>query len=421
MIEITGLSVGFHSQVILAEISLDIPRQGIVCLLGPAGVGKSTLLRTLGRWNDALPSCWIEGTVRLAGNDYFKTISTEEGRRRMPLLHQKARLYTSTVLENAIASVRAETPLTLAQKHELAHGVLSDFGLWDLLGRRLNDSVSCLPLGHQRILTMARLISGGAECLMVDEPLRDLSKADAEAVYAFLQRLGQRSAVLLVTHNQIVARKLANRIALLVAGRLAETASTDAFFSRPRTSLAQDFIATGNCWPSNPSGEPLVSAHESELPPRPGGFHWVIPDLLAGMQKPGLLQNEEQDLRALERLGCRKMVSLTTAPFPLDKLAAIGIEGIHCPIPDMGVPSVTDAIAVCKKISGWLDEGLPTVLHCRAGLGRTGTMLAATLVFRGQSSVQAIEQVRAINPRYIQSAEQLALIGELAQEWAPRH
>jgi atypical dual specificity phosphatase len=133
------------------------------------------------------------------------------------------------------------------------------------------------------------------------------------------------------------------------------------------------------------------------------------------MQQPGLLRDLESDLKALRQLGCRRLVTLTEDCQNQERFAHYQIDVAHFPIPDMGVPALSEAKSICGRISSWMDAGDATVLHCKAGLGRTGTMLACTLVRRGEHPVRAIETVRSINPYYIQSPEQLAFISAFSR------
>jgi atypical dual specificity phosphatase len=109
------------------------------------------------------------------------------------------------------------------------------------------------------------------------------------------------------------------------------------------------------------------------------------------------------------------LINLTEKPFPQDRLIALGMLGLHFPIVDMGVPELSECLALCVRVETWLTLGQATVFHCRAGLGRTGTLLACQGVYRGDSAVAAIERVRRVNNKYIQSQEQLDFIGEFYQ------
>jgi atypical dual specificity phosphatase len=426
LLRIRNLSVGFESQTILQAIDLDVPSRGIVTLLGPGGVGKTTLLRTLGRWNEASPSFWTEGSVELGSQDLLRGLPVEAARRAVPLLSQKARLFTASVLENAIAEVRGDDPLTPAQKRELAHRVLAPPGLWEEYRTVLDEPVLSLPIGRQRMLSVARLTAAGSVCLLADEPLRDLAAEDAARLERLIIELSERQAVVMVTHDQLEARRMGSVACLVTAGRLIETTPTEEFFRQPKTPMGAEFLRSGNCWPKESELAPAPAAllrprsESRRSPHRPNGFHWVLPERLGGTQWPGLVADRERDLDALAALGVGVLVSLTEKPFEPEPLAARGIRAEHFPIPDMGVPAVEDAASLCARISQWIDTGLVVVLHCKAGLGRTGTLLACVLVERGADAVAAIHRVRCTNPRYIQSEEQLAFVSVFAEHAAAR-
>ncbi len=420
------LSLGYQARVLFREISFAVPECGVFGLMGPSGVGKSTLLRTLGRFNHLLPNFWVRGRACWQGRDLLTEVPVEAARRGLPLLQQKARLYTATVLDNAIAEIRDERPLFAAERLEMARSVLEPVGLWDELRPHLAEPVLALSLGQQRRLSIARLVAPGVSCLLADEPLRDLPAEEAIAVGRMLRALGERLSVVMVTHNLREARELCDHVCLVAAEQVVESAPVEEFFERPGCEAAQQFVRTGNCWPTRVVG-PARPARPAWRPPRrvrairPQSFHWILPERLGGMQQPGLLQDEDQDLEGLRDLGCRVLVTLTEERLAAEpKLARLGIESVHFPIPDMGVPTVEAAIELCARIDAWLAAGMPTVLHCRAGLGRTGTLLACQLVFRGENPVRAVDHVRRVNSYYIQSGEQLAFVTEVGGALAAR-
>ena len=82
------------------------------------------------------------------------------------------------------------------------------------------------------------------------------------------------------------------------------------------------------------------------------------------------------------------------------------MEYLHLPIPDMHPPALEDVIAFTKFVDESLKKKSPVVVHCSAGLGRTGTMLASYLVQMGSNTAEALAQVRKLRPGSIETADQ---------------
>ena len=147
---------------------------------------------------------------------------------------------------------------------------------------------------------------------------------------------------------------------------------------------------------------------------RPSGLQWLVPGKLGGMARPGLAADEDGDLAALRQLGVRRLVSLEPVAIPAARLAAHGITGAHLPTAELAAPGVAAAFSAVSETEQRLRCGEPTVYHCKGGLGRTGTLLAAHLIVRGLAPLHALEELRSIDARYVQSIAQERFLDQLA-------
>jgi atypical dual specificity phosphatase len=112
----------------------------------------------------------------------------------------------------------------------------------------------------------------------------------------------------------------------------------------------------------------------------------------------------------LHDLGLRAIVSLTEQPLPDAALTRHGLAAVHLPVRDCTPPSVAQIEPAITAIDGWLTRGMPAAVHCAAGLGRTGTILACYLARQGENPETAIANVRARRPGSIETPEQEAAI-----------
>jgi atypical dual specificity phosphatase len=130
------------------------------------------------------------------------------------------------------------------------------------------------------------------------------------------------------------------------------------------------------------------------------------------MGRPGLLRDMDDDLFAVAHAGVTLLVSLTEDPLPTARLRPFGIEGRHFPIRDMGIPAMGDAVGVCHELQRAMQLGQVVAVHCLAGLGRTGTILACVAVCGGMTAEEAIDAVRRSAPGSIQTEQQAAFVRE---------
>lgn len=154
---------------------------------------------------------------------------------------------------------------------------------------------------------------------------------------------------------------------------------------------------------------------------------WVIPGTLAGMPMPwihpdrrfnggGTLEAYEDELRDLYAAGIRAVVCLLNIPSDAKVYQTAGFTFKCLPIPDGGAPTPEQAQEFTEFVNQQLADARPVAVHCEAGLGRTGTMIASYLISKGQSAESAIRQVRAAERSAVESLRQIQFL----EQWADR-
>lgn len=416
LLELNGFGVAFGKKVVLSEITLSIPEQGAFVLLGPSGTGKSTLLRTLAGLSTASPSC------RTWGEAYYRGLALSE-KERPDLVAQSAQLMMSSVLENIVVNLLERNQLTRAMQCELAKRLLKRANLEELCDQ-LDQPVVSLPLALQRHLSILRQVVANPHLLCIDEPTTGLNDLESARLLAYLREEATRRALLVVLHNQQHARLLGGTAILIAGGHVQEQQPIPQIFDSPISPAAREFARTGSCNVASP-GTPPEHLDESVIPSKPlpkaalvgsrsqsgpRGFLWLKKGKLAGTPVPGVYFDMEYDLKALQRVGINTLLTLTETALDDAQLAPFGIKSIWEPIPDMEAPSIEQGIRICKLIESLLAQGKVIAVHCRAGLGRTGTVLAAHLIWEGKASLSALEYVRRIEPRWVQSEAQVKFL-----------
>ena len=137
-------------------------------------------------------------------------------------------------------------------------------------------------------------------------------------------------------------------------------------------------------------------------------FSWLFENKLAAMQYP----ESEDAFTLLHGIGIRAMLNLSEIPLPYEVPNTIGMLIKHFPVADYRAPTVQQVQEAVAMISSCIDRNMPVAVHCLAGLGRTGTILACYLVSIEIPANKAVSSIREWRPGSIETPEQEAVVYE---------
>jgi len=148
---------------------------------------------------------------------------------------------------------------------------------------------------------------------------------------------------------------------------------------------------------------------------------WVIPNVLAGMPMPfirterrlnrgGALNAYDDELPLLYSAGIRSIVSLLNIPTDAAVYESAGFSFLCLPVPDGGAPTLEQASQFVRFVEAQRAMWRPVAVHCEAGLGRTGTMLATYLISQGKTATEAIKAVRDVEKVAIETPRQIQFL-----------
>lgn len=141
-------------------------------------------------------------------------------------------------------------------------------------------------------------------------------------------------------------------------------------------------------------------------------FNWLIDGKVAACVNPSVGQ---QAAALLRRGGVRLLINLHEKPDPPDLLMELGARSLHLPVASNYAPTQPQLDEGVAAIREAVARGQPVAVHCAAGLGRTGTMLAAYLISEGQTPEEAIASLRAVRPGSVETLEQEQALHEYAR------
>jgi phosphate transport system ATP-binding protein len=230
-IEISNLTVNYGQLAALKGISLDIYKNEILGIIGPAQSGKSTLLKVINRTIEFVPGVKVSGTVKIDGENTKTMKSVHELRRKIGMVFPLPVGLPLSIYDNVAFAPRMAGTRHRAELDELVERCLRQAALWDEVKDRLDSLGTKLSGGQQQRLTIARALSHQPEILCLDEFSIAVDPVTTMRIEDVLKELKSQVTIILVTNLVQQARRLATRTAFFLNGDLVEVDDTDVIFS----------------------------------------------------------------------------------------------------------------------------------------------------------------------------------------------
>ncbi|MFC5702722.1 amino acid ABC transporter ATP-binding protein [Cohnella faecalis] len=236
MIQVTSLSKSFGKTKVLKEITLNINKSEVVCIIGPSGSGKSTLLRCMNKLEN--PS---DGDVVVNGRSLIdRKVDINKLRENIGMVFQSFHLFPHmTALENVMLVPVELKKATKSQARENALRLLGKVGLKD----KADEYPDRLSGGQKQRVAIARALAMNPDILLFDEPTSALDPEMVGEVLQVMKDLAQEGmTMVIVTHEMGFAREVGDRVIFMDEGAIVEENTPAELFSNPRNARVQEFL-----------------------------------------------------------------------------------------------------------------------------------------------------------------------------------
>lgn len=241
--DIKSLNVFNKKEHIIKNLSIEVEANQILGIIGPAGSGKTTFLRTLNRMNELESGFSVEGEVLLDGkNIYGADYSAVELRKKAGIVFAMPVPLPMSIYENVVYGPRISGQTSKARLDELVEQSLTKAFLWEEVKDRLKLSGLRLSGGQQQRLCLARVLAMEPEVILLDEPCSGLDPISTAKIEDALTELKKDYTIILVTNNVKQASRISDKTAFFLLGELIEIGETDKIFTSPLKKETDDYI-----------------------------------------------------------------------------------------------------------------------------------------------------------------------------------
>jgi phosphate transport system ATP-binding protein len=241
-LEVRDLGFHYGPARALRGVSMDVHRNRILGIMGPAQSGKTTFLRILNRLSDLVAGGRLEGRVLLDGRDIFAPGTDVNAlRRKVGIVFDKPVPLPKSIYENLAFAPRLH--YRDRNPEEVVERALKLAHLWDEVKDRLSDAALALSGGQQQRLCLARTLAMEPEVILLDEPTSGLDPISTAKIEDTLADLKQRYTIVLVSNSDKQIARVSDRVAFFLMGELVEEGENSQVFTVPRDPRTEQFIS----------------------------------------------------------------------------------------------------------------------------------------------------------------------------------
>lgn len=242
-IVIKGLNFYYQQKQVINELNLEIPKNEILAVFGPANSGITTLLRTLNRLCDLTLGARQDGEILLDGKNIFgPDINVTELRRRVGMVFDVPTPLPMSIFDNVALGPRMGRMKTKVAVAEEVEKALRMSALWDEVKDRLDTPAARLSGGQQQRLCIARVLALEPEVILLDRPCSALDPISTSKIEESLRQLKKQFTIIIAPHTVQQAGRIADRVAFMLMGDLIEQGVTQEVFSVPKDTRTNDYL-----------------------------------------------------------------------------------------------------------------------------------------------------------------------------------
>ena len=242
-IQIDKVSYAYGENWVLRNVTLDIVPKSVTVFFGPAGGGKTSLLRLINRLNDLVEGTQMTGQILLDGQDvYGSDIYIPNLRRRVGMVFALPLPLPGTIRENVLYGPKLAGIRNQSRLDEILERSLTQAALWEEVKDRIDHPAISLSGGQQQRLCIARSLALEPDVLLLDEPTSGLDPISTRKVEDSLFELKQQYTIIIVPHSIQQAARVADQTAFFLMGDLVEYAPGKEIFTQPGDKRTEDYV-----------------------------------------------------------------------------------------------------------------------------------------------------------------------------------